>query len=96
MIISFRSRTTEDIYNGIASTEARKIPKELWEVAQRKLDYLDGAAKLSDLSVPPGNRLEALKGRLEGRHSIRINDQYRIVFAFKDGNAYGVHILDYH
>jgi proteic killer suppression protein len=62
----------------------------------RKLGLVDAAEKLEDLRVPPGNRLEKLKGRRAGQHSIRINDQWRICFTWKDGNAYGVEIVDYH
>ena len=65
-------------------------------VAARKLDMLDYAAVLNDLASPPGNRLEALKGKLAGFHSIRINDQWRVCFEWRDGNAYEVEIADYH
>ena len=71
-------------------------PASLWRVALRKLVMLDDAAELSDLMVPPGNRLEALHGDRRGQHSIRINDQYRVCFIWRDGNAYGVEIVDYH
>ena len=74
----------------------RSFPADLHRVAQRKLQYLNVAAVLSDLKVPPGNRLEALKGDLRGYHSIRINDQWRVVFRWNDGNAEDVKILDYH
>ena len=96
MIINFKSQATQDIYDGISSKEARKIPLTIWKVAQRKLDMINAALNLTDLKVPPGNRLEALKGDLEGFHSVRINDQYRIIFRFKDSNAYDVEITDYH
>lgn len=96
MIVSFGSRSTEDIYHGVISRAALKIPQNIWPVAVRKLDLLNAAAVLSDLKVPPANRLEALKGALKGKWSIRVNDQYRIVFVFKDGNAYNVEITDYH
>ena len=96
MIIHFKSQTTQDIYDGIRSKQARKIPSTVWKVAQRKLDMINAASKLSDLKAPPGNRLKALKGHLEGFHSVRINDQYRIIFRFKDSNAYDVEITDYH
>ncbi len=96
MIISFRSRTTQDIYDGIASQKARKIPPVLWRIAQRKMDMLNAAVTLVDLKIPPGNHLESLKGNLRGKYSIRINDQYRLIFGFKDGNAYDVEISDYH
>ena len=96
MIINFKSQATQDIYDGISSKEARKIPLTIWKVAQRKLDMINAALNLTDLRVPPGNRLEALKGNLDGFHSVRINDQYRIIFRFKDSNAYDVEITDYH
>ena len=96
MIINFKSQATQDIYDGISSKEARKTPLAIWKVAQRKLDMINAALNLSDLKVPPGNRLEALKGDLERFHSVRINDQYRIIFRFKDSNAYDVEIKDYH
>ena len=96
MIINFKSQATQDIYDGISSKEARKIPLTIWKVAQRKLDMINAALNITDLRVPPGNRLEALKGDLEGFHSVRINDQYRIIFRFKDSNAYDVEITDYH
>jgi len=96
MIISFRSKATEDIYEEINSKAARKIPYELWRAAKRKLDWLSAAVLLQDLKAPPGNRLEVLKGNLSGKYSIRINEQYRIIFAFKNGNANDVEIVDYH
>lgn len=96
MIINFKSQVTQDIFDGINSKEARKIPQTAWKVAQRKLDMINAAVNISDLKVPPGNRLEALKGDLDGFNSIRINDQYRIIFSFKDSNAYDVEITDYH
>lgn len=96
MIKSFGSKGTEDIYHGVDSREARKIPQTVWRVGWRKLDMLNAAIRLEDLKAPPGNRLEALKGDRRGQHSIRINDQYRIVFSFKDSNAYDVEITDYH
>jgi proteic killer suppression protein len=96
MIINFKSQATQDIYDGISSKEARKIPLTIWKVAQRKFDMINAALNLSDLKVPPGNRLEALRGDLDGFHSVRINDQYRIIFRFKDSNAYDVEITDYH
>jgi toxin HigB-1 len=96
MIVNFKSTSTQDIYAGINSKEARKIPQMTWKVAQRKLDMINAALNSTDLKAPPGNRLEVLKGDLYGFHSIRINDQYRIIFRFKDGNAYDVEISDYH
>jgi proteic killer suppression protein len=96
MIITFLSESTRDIYDGLESKQARKIPRNIWEVAQRKLDLLNAACSLMDLKSPPANRLEALKGRMKGKYSVRINDQYRIVFEFRGGNAYEVEIIDYH
>ena len=96
MIINFKSQATQDIYDGIGSKQARKIPATAWKTAERKLDMINAAVILSDLKVPPGNRLEALKGDLQGFYSIRVNDQYRIIFRFQDSNAYDVEITDYH
>ena len=96
MIKSFGSKGTEDLFHGENSKDAFKIPQNIWRTACRKLDLINAAAAMEDLKVPPGNHLEALKGDLRGRYSIRINDQYRIVFAFKEGHAYEVEIVDYH
>lgn len=96
MIITFLSEATRDIYDGLESKQARRIPQAIWKVAQRKLDMLNAAHSLIDLKSPPANRLEALKSNFKGKYSIRINDQYRIVFEFRDGNAYEVEITDYH
>ena len=96
MIVTFLSEATSDIYHGVESKQARKIPQTIWKVAERKLDLLNAARSLNDLRIPTSNHLEALKGRLKGKHSIRINDQYRLVFEFRDGNAYEVEIIDYH
>ena len=97
MITSFGNRGTEDIFNGRNSKEARRLlNRELWKTAFRKLDLLNAAYQLKDLMVPPGNRLEKLKGRLPGFHSIRINDQFRIIFIWSDDHADPVEIIDYH
>jgi toxin HigB-1 len=96
MIIGFRDRITEDIYDGTDSKGARTIPRPIWKIAIRKLDMLNAAHDIRDLRVPPGNRLEALKRTWKGYHSIRINDQYRIVFLWDEGNAREVQITDYH
>jgi len=96
VIISFADQTTEDIFNGLDTKQARKVPISIWNAAIRKLDMIHAAHELKDLRVPPANRLEALKGKLSGKHSIRINDQYRIVFKWVDGNAKDVLITDYH
>jgi proteic killer suppression protein len=96
MILSFGDHATEDIYNGTDSKAARAIPRSIWKIAARKLDVLNAAHDLRDLKQPPGNRLEALKASWRGFHSIRINDQYRVVFIWADGNAKDVQIVDYH
>jgi len=95
VIVSFADAGTEDIFNGRNTKAARSIPKELWQIAARKLSALDYAKDLRDLSSP-GNNLEKLKGALSGKHSIRINDQFRIVFNFDRGEASNVVITDYH
>ncbi len=93
MIINFSNIETEKLYlNGFS----KMIPQHIQKIAVRKLDMLDAASTLNDLKAPPANRLEALKGDLKGFYSIRINDQYRIVFKFKNGNAHDVYITDYH
>ena len=97
VIRSFADQGTEDVFDGINSKEARATcPSSLWATAQRKLDQINRARDLSDLAVPPGNRLERLKGDRAGQHSIRINDQYRVCFSWKDGYADEVEITDYH
>ena len=95
MIASFADAATDDIFNGRNTKAARKIPKELWKTAARKLSALDYAREFRDLSSP-GNNLEKLKGALTGKYSIRINDQFRIVFKFDRGEASNVVITDYH
>ena len=95
MIASFADAATEDIFNGRNTKAARRVPKELWQIAARKLSALDYARDLRDLSSP-GNKLERLKGALRGQHSIRINDQFRIVFHFDRSDATNVVINDYH
>ena len=95
MIASFADACTEDIFNGKNTKAARRNPKELWKIAARKLSTLDYARELRDLSSP-GNQLEKLKGALAGKYSIRINDQFRIVFNFDRGDASNVVITDYH
>ena len=97
MIESFADKATADIFDGINSAEARKrLPRELVRTAVRKLDMIDSASDLNDLRVPPGNRLEELKGDRKGQHSIRVNDQYRICFEWTSGGAARVEIVDYH
>jgi proteic killer suppression protein len=96
MIESFGSRLAEDLFLDRRSRETRQFPPELLRVARRKVLYLHDAATLEDLRVPPGNRLEALKGRWKGFHSIRINDQWRLVFRWEHGQAFDVAVVDYH
>ena len=96
VIASFADTITRDLYDGTNSREARTIPKPIWPVVVRKLDFLNAAHALHDLLSPPGNRLEALKGNKKGWHSIRVNDQYRIVFRWSEGNAHDVQVTDYH
>ncbi len=96
MIINFVDQTSEDIFNGVDTKQARRIPVVIWNIAVRKLDILNAAHDLMDLRIPPSNRLEALKGKHKGKYSIRINDQYRIVFEWTEANAKNVQIIDYH
>ena len=96
MIASFRDRATEALFHGERGKGGRRIPSELRPAAVRKLDMLNAATELRDLRAPPGNRLETLKGDLRGKHSIRINDQWRIVFRWEAGDAHDVEITDYH
>lgn len=96
MIASFGDQATEDLYHGSGKGRVRRIPRQIWRVARRKLDVIEFAHVLGDLRVPPGNRLEALKGDLAGFHSIRINDQWRVVFRWESGAAHDVSIVDYH
>ena len=93
MILGSRDRETELIWRGELS---RKLPREIQQVARRKLRMLNNAKNLQDLRVPPANRLEALKGEGKGQWSIRVNDQWRICFVWNDGNATEVEIVDYH
>ena len=93
MIHSFACKETERLFNREYS---RKIPLGIQRLAVRKLWLLDATVEINTLRVPPGNRLEALKGNRLGQHSIRINDQWRICFIWRDGNAYDVEIADYH
>jgi proteic killer suppression protein len=96
MIVSFGDRTTEDIFHGRDTKAARKISRALWTRIQRKLDMLNAAATVEDLRVPPSNRLEKLRGDWAGFYSLRVNDQYRVVFGFEGGKAIHVRCTDYH
>ena len=93
MIISFGTKETEKIWNG---ERVNKLPNEIQETARRKLRMLNNSQHIADLQIPPSNRLEKLKGSLNGFYSIRLNDQWRIIFRWNNGNASEVEILDYH
>mgnify|MGYP002083719473 CR=1 FL=1 len=97
MIRSFADAATEDLFNGVDSRRARKAcPVDLWPVARRKLTQLNRVRELAELSAPPGNRLEKLRGDRAGQHSIRINDQYRVCFRWESSYADEVQVTDYH
>jgi toxin HigB-1 len=93
MILSFVCPEAQRIFRAELS---RRVPPDIQRNARRKLLALHAATELRHMAVPPGNRLEALKGRRKGQHSIRINDQWRICFRWREGNAYEVEIVDYH
>jgi proteic killer suppression protein len=93
MIKSFKSKETEKVWNGVRST---KLPLEVQKIARRKLRMINNSIDLKDLRIPPSNRLEKLSGRLKAYHSIRINDQWRIIFIWKQGHAFDIQIIDYH
>lgn len=93
MIRSFKSRDAEKIWRGEV---AKRLPRQIQGVARRKLRMLNRSSGLKDLRIPPGNRLERLSGDRAGRHSIRINNQWRICFVWSDGDAFEVEIVDYH
>lgn len=93
MILSFRSSETAKIWEGLRS---RRLPGDIQPAALRKLRLINAARRVDDLRIPPGNRLEALKGDRAGQWSIRINDQWRICFRWRDGGADDVEIVDYH
>lgn len=97
MIQAFKDQGTQDIFNGENTRGARKTcPESLWRVAARKLDQLDSVVQLSELSIPPGNHLEALSGTRTGQHSIRINDRFRVCFVWTENGPDQVEIVDYH
>jgi proteic killer suppression protein len=93
MIVGFADRETERLY---ITGKSKRFPANISKVSLRKLDYLNRAKVLQDLQAPPGNHLEALKGDLKGKYSIRINDRFRIVFRFSNGDASEVEVTDYH
>ncbi|MGI9068310.1 MAG: type II toxin-antitoxin system RelE/ParE family toxin [Pyrinomonadaceae bacterium] len=97
MIVDFRTKGTEDIFNGDNTKDARKTcPRFLWRIAARKLDQLDSAAMLNELRVPPANNLERLQGDRAGEYSIRINEQFRVCFLWTSAGPAEVEIVDYH
>jgi proteic killer suppression protein len=96
VIESFGNALAADLFDDKNSKATKAFPPELRRAARRKLQYVHEAADLRDLKSPPGNRLEGLKGDFRGFHSIRINDQWRVVFRWSGGNAFDVQIVDYH
>ena len=96
MIRTLADDTTRDIWNGVNSKAARRIPRELWPIVRRKLDQIDAVTRLDDLKVPPGNQVARARGDLRGFHAVRVNDQYRIVFRFEGADAFDVRCTDYH
>jgi toxin HigB-1 len=93
MIVSFGDKTTQKIWNG---ERAKTLPAEIQETTRRKLRMLNNSVDIKDLMIPPSNRLEKLKGNLRDFYSIRVNDQWRIVFRWENGNAENVELMDYH
>ncbi len=93
MIISFGSKETEKIWNG---DRVKNLSNEIQQIGRRKLRMLNNSQNLKDLGIPPSNKLEKLSGKMSEFHSIRINDQWRVVFKWEDGNASEVTIIDYH
>jgi len=97
VIAAFADAATEDVFDGRDTRRARQAcPMASWPVARRKLDQINRATDLRDLAVPPGNRLERLKGDRHDRWSMRINEQYRVRFTWEEGQAHDVEITDYH
>jgi len=96
MIVSFGDRATEDLYHGRPTARARRFPRDVVDAALVRMDSLNGAASMLDLRSPPGNRLEALKDDLKGWHSIRVNDQWRLVFRWQGNDAHKVRLSDCH
>lgn len=93
MIVSFGDTDTERIWQGV---RVKKIPSEIQQIGRRKLRMINNSINLNDLRIPPANRLEKLSGKLKSFYSIRINDQWRIIFKWDSGNAFEVEIIDYH
>lgn len=95
MIASFGDQATEALFHGRVG-RARRVPPDIRNAALRKLDMVNAGREFRDLRMPPGNRLEALKGDRKGTYSIRVNDQWRVVFRWEGGDAHEVSIVDYH
>ena len=93
MILSFGNKTTQKIWEG---ERVKSFATEIQEITRRKLRMLNNSIDIKDLMIPPSNRLEKLKGRLKDFYSIRVNDQWRIIFLWENGNAYNVELIDYH
>jgi toxin HigB-1 len=96
VIQSFADETAANLFRERNTRAARRIPRVVWRVVQRKLKMLDVAVHLEDLAIPAGNRLERLRGDRANRYSVRINDQYRMTFRWGQGHAYEVRVEDYH
>jgi proteic killer suppression protein len=96
VIQSFADDTSADLFRERNTRAARRLPRQLWRNVQRKLRLVDAAGRLDDLAIPAGNRLELLKGDQAGRHSIRVNEQYRVTFRWENGHAHEVRVEDYH
>jgi proteic killer suppression protein len=96
VIVSFGDAVTADLFHGKRTARTRRVPPDVVAVALRKLDLVNAAARLDDLKMLPGNRLEALKGDLQGFHSIRVNDQWRIIFRWAESGVQQVRFTDYH
>jgi proteic killer suppression protein len=96
VIRSFADKLTADLFYGHPTARSRRVPTDVMRSVLRKLAQLDAAARLDDLRVPPANRLDALVGKLKGLHSIRVNDQWRIVFRWRDDGPHDVKFTDYH
>jgi len=96
MIVSFGDKATEDLFHGKATARVRRFPADVVGTVLRKLDTINAARDLKDLQSPPGNRLEALKGDLKSFYSIRVNEQWRVVFRWQGGDAHDVRLTDYH
>jgi len=96
LIASFGDQATADLYHGNRSHRVRRFPPDVVAAALRKLDMLNSVRTINELRSPPGNRLEALRGDWRGFHSVRVNDQWRVVFRWADGHAHDVRLIDYH